>query len=179
MVTGIAAFAVAGGLLEVGRYFWLDEVKADAVPPVYELVEPAPYEHPAGTEDYYLFDGDFYIVNDRPEAFEDFEALFIETGDFFAATKNKDDFLAAEPTGFIFTDRKYNFKTISLGNKKLSFETEAVDGISYKFNGSYIEDELTQEGDYAAHSLIEGILTKLRNGKKIAEMKAKFAPNDN
>lgn len=187
----LTAFGVSVGLFEIGSYLTADsapEVKQEEevrTLTVEELrfpqTETAPQISetvPADeTEEYtkpeFSPEGNFYILDDLPKGFKDFEDLQIETADYSKASEeNNWAYYEIPPQGFFQTTKKFHFKRISVSEERLSFETEAIKGISYKFVGEYLSAEELEPDDY---TFIKGILTKLKDGKKIAEAEVKFA----
>ncbi|HEX8735830.1 MAG TPA: hypothetical protein VF721_10930 [Pyrinomonadaceae bacterium] len=132
------------------------------------------------TETEFYAEGAYYIIGDAPKGFEDFSNIGIITTDFAAEQAPESYDNQIPPKGFIFTDEKFNFTRINIGNRRITFETETKKGVSYKFVGEFIEEKTIEyktadgsEGiDYA---VLKGRLTKWRGGKKIAEAKANFA----
>lgn len=55
--------------------------------------------------------------------------------------------------------------------KDIYFETVKVNGLSYKFEGKFLEKMILEDGQY---SEVKGILTKFENDKKIAESQLSF-----
>src|ERR1044072_5746191 len=69
----------------------------------------------------------------------------------------------------------YRFKTLNVKQNNFTFTTVALKGVSYSFSGKFLKG-----GVYASGTLddeppvLEGTLTKFRNGQKLAEAKLKF-----
>ena len=57
---------------------------------------------------------------------------------------------------------------------RLAFDTKAVDGVSYHFEGVYSEHRKDQPGDGRVH--LEGKMSKLHKGRKVAETTLRFSP---
>lgn len=71
----------------------------------------------------------------------------------------------------------YEFKEAYLVDLKetpvrLEFVTQMVDGVNYRFNGSYLESSIEPDVAY-----LEGTLTKLVNGQPVSETKLRFSPD--
>jgi hypothetical protein len=70
----------------------------------------------------------------------------------------------------------YRFKTLTVKQNDFNFTTVARGGVSYTFSGKFLKG-----GNFAAtwsgdeEPVLEGTLTKFRNGKKLAEAKLKFS----
>ena len=86
------------------------------------------------------------------------------------------------PQGGSDSDGKYlsyEFKEAYLierkgGPVRLAFDTKAVNGVSYHFEGVYLQNRNNQSGDGGAH--LEGKGRKLQNGRKITETTLRFSP---
>lgn len=131
------------------------------------LVEQTDSSDETATEtEIWEFDGNgsFYITDELPKGFKDFDSINITTRDFGVESEDYPYGVPVPPEGYIRTSKKYKFTRIGIANRLIAFETEAKEGISYKFAGKLIE------ADYS----IEGRLIKLRNGKKIAESDIHF-----
>ena len=69
----------------------------------------------------------------------------------------------------------FRFRTITVKQNNFTFTTTTLRGVSYSFAGKFLKG-----GDFAATwtgedtPVLEGVLTKFKNGKKIAEEKLKF-----
>ncbi len=103
--------------------------------------------------------GSFYITDDLPKGFKDFDTISVTTRDFGVESEDYPYGVPIPPEGYVRTSKKYKFTLIGIANRQIAFKTETKEGISYKFVGKLIK------ADYS----IEGRLTKMRNGKKIAE----------
>jgi hypothetical protein len=126
-------------------------------------------------------EGDYYIIGDLPKEFKDFDTLSITTTSYEnASAENNYEAVAIPPEGFIATNKRFNFKRINIADKQIAFETETKKGVSYKFVGEFIDEEKieykTAEGyDFTEYAILKGRLTKIRDGKKIAETEVNFA----
>ena len=58
--------------------------------------------------------------------------------------------------------------------KNISFTTTAVSGVSYKFTGVFTRLDLEQKQIPEGEVVLKGKLTKLKNGRQIAEQDASF-----
>lgn len=69
----------------------------------------------------------------------------------------------------------HRFKTISVSREKLIFTTVALRGISYSFDGRFLKDGVYGETELDNETVVlEGHMTKFRNGQKIAEADMRF-----
>jgi hypothetical protein len=141
--------------------------------------EPVEEEKTAGALDR---SGYYYIIGDLPSGFKDFEWFDLTTRDYKnAAAENNYEGIPITPEGSFLTNKPFNFVKISLSDKWIAFETEAIDGISYKFVGEFPDEpeKITVEyddgsGAYTDEAILKGRLVKMRNGKKIIEREVKF-----
>jgi hypothetical protein len=145
-------------------------------------IEPKSDENSEKTEPEFCPDGEFYFAGDSPKGFKDFKSLTIQTKDYEQVSEENDyEGEPIPPKGYIFgnKNREFNFVRVSISPKQLSFETEAIKGVSYKFTGKYVDEEIKVKKDYGYEYTelveIKGTLIKMRDGKKIAEIEAKFA----
>jgi hypothetical protein len=126
----------------------------------------------------YEFDaaGSYYLIGKAPKGFEDLETFVIETSDYESSSeKNNWEIVSIPPKGSAYPDweKQIDFVRLNISNKQISFETEKKNGISFQFVGKFIESEVEME-NYTAYAILEGKLTKTKNGKKIAERNVKF-----
>ena len=71
----------------------------------------------------------------------------------------------------------YRFQTISVSQNSITFRTRTRAGISYGFRGRFLKGGVYAEMDSSVwdQPLLEGTLTKFKNGKKIAESRMRFS----
>jgi ribosomal 30S subunit maturation factor RimM len=67
---------------------------------------------------------------------------------------------------------KYKFISIKLTKDRLTFTTQTISGVHYKFDGRILKLK-AEQGDYYYLEL-EGTLTKLSNGEKVGEVTSQF-----
>jgi len=200
----LTAFGMSLGLHEVGSYLTTEfsskpvetvtvqpsiekenSISFDNLPPEATVFprrfDPAPVAEPETAkveeaERYDYLGGEYYVIGKLPKGFKDFESLSIQLTDYsLALPENNYEDVHIPPKGYVDMKKSvFDFARISVSNKRISFETEAIKGISYKFVGKFV-DEAIDMGEYLEHAALEGDLIKLRNGKKIAETQVKFA----
>jgi hypothetical protein len=124
-------------------------------------------------------DGDYYILGDVPKGFKDVEYLNVTTTSERAAPENNYEIVSVPPEGYLWNEKKFDFDSINVSGKRISFETEAKKGVSYKFVGEFIDEEkIPRKSDngeeYFEYAVLKGRLIKMRDGKKIAESKVKL-----
>jgi len=114
-------------------------------------------------------DGSFIIDGKVPPAFSDFEYLYLEGGPFKLAPDGKR--MIADPSialkGEVQGKRKriYKLKKAMMESDSLTFDSQAIAGISFQFSGRVLKGGPTDD-DFVK---IEGRLLKYLNGKKVAE----------
>jgi len=111
-------------------------------------------------------DGSFWIYGKPPNEFEDFSGINL----------NAKHLRRLPAPGVDLTNGKnLRFKSLLVARNKFTFATVAIRGISYSFSGHFLKG-----GVFAAANLdqetpvLEGTLTKLKNGRKVAEAKLRF-----
>lgn len=117
--------------------------------------------------------GMFYIDGEKlPIEFRDIVSLDIVTHDF---DKMNDDGTAGvpiPPKGELRTKKQFRFSRIGINGKTIAFQTETVNGVSYRFTGSYrSRDSCETDGPTPD---LTGKLIKIKDGKWAASMKVGF-----
>ena len=112
-------------------------------------------------------DGSFWIVGEPPNEFSNFTAINL----------NAKRLRRLPSPGVQENDgTTYRFKTVTVKRDNFTFTTMTRGGVSYSFSGRFLKG-----GNFAATWLgdetpvLEGTLTKFRDGKKLAEAKLKFS----
>ncbi|HEX8247754.1 MAG TPA: hypothetical protein VF599_06265 [Pyrinomonadaceae bacterium] len=112
----------------------------------------------------------YYIIGNLSKQFKDFDNLVVTTRDYRNSSE-KNDFRGdpIPPKGYVLTKevKKIKFARINIANRQISFETEAIAGISYRFVGKFI-DKHPIIGVYTSYPVLKGQLVKMRDGKMIA-----------
>jgi hypothetical protein len=199
VAVALTAFGASFGLLEIVRYLTAEEeikcvaveatqpakseanVTLDSLPskvtilPTRAEVSKSEEKNEDDSENEEYIGGEYYIIGELPKGFKDFHSLIVETTDYSLASAEKGyQDIHIPPEGYVYANNKeFTFKRVAVSRKQLSFETEAIKGVSYKFTGKHV-DEALDVGEYMAHADLEGVLTKLKDGKKIAEFKVKL-----
>jgi hypothetical protein len=172
------AFVFGIAFFNAGQYFQsafsTAEQKAELIEPVSieEITYPLPIIEQAKTPAFEQTDatadsdentgceydgyGDYYVVGDLPKEFKDFYGINLATRNFKAKSEDCPIGIPIPPEGYVQTTREYKFTRINMGNKQIAFETETIKEISYKFTGKFV-----------VLGVLEGRLTKMRNGKKV------------
>lgn len=110
--------------------------------------------------------GAFWISGEPPAGFADFSAINL----------NMRHLRRLPTSGLQLNDgTSFRFRTITVKQNNFTFSTVIVRGVSYSFTGKFLKG-----GDFAAtwmgeeEPVLEGVLTKFKAGKKVAEEKLKF-----
>ena len=202
VVIALTAFGASLGLLEIGSYLRaafaplkveikpLEPIQSPVVYPqpipdfATPVVTPAEESEPEEAEPVdWGATGDYYIIDDKPNGFEEFLNLSIE--DHVWSDKSSKP-IPIKPKGAIETDvgktettRIYNFSRINISGKKISLVSQAKKGVSYQFDGRFVDEEIklkSENGEeYTETVYLKGRLTKWRDGKKIAEAKVRLS----
>jgi hypothetical protein len=117
------------------------------------------------------FTGEYYI-DQKPRGFEDFDYIAIFMSDYEKQTDDGTYGVPIPPKGSVQTIKPFKFKRIAIGGPEITFQTEEVDGISYKFTGRFSTKAYCEiEGDQPD---LEGQLIKFMNGTWAASTNAKL-----
>jgi hypothetical protein len=135
-------------------------------PPEPSLVETQPA----------IFDpGEIYYPPEKsPQAFANIELLDIETREFWQ-DDGKYFNKPIVPTGYLRAGKDFKFKVITIADREITFETAEINDVSYRFVGHFPvipQYEYCEQCEYPPD--LKGKLTKLKNGKIVAEMNAEF-----
>lgn len=110
--------------------------------------------------------GSFWIEGEPPAEFKDFSGINL----------NMRRLRRLPTSGVQLNDgTSFRFRTITLKQNNFTFTTVTLRGVSYSFIGKFLKG-----GDFAATwmgeetPVLEGVLTKIKSGKKVAEENLKF-----
>ena len=159
--------------------------------PVEELIFPKASakaeteETKAETEDQtdesiaYGFDpsGEYYLIGGLNKSFEEMHGLFIKTMEYKDDPETKQWIQeAVTPEGNIYNKagKELKFVRLFISEKHISFETASKNGISYRFEGKFVENKEVEYNGETDAAVIEGILIKLKNGKEIVRRIAHY-----
>jgi hypothetical protein len=112
-------------------------------------------------------------------AFADIEFLEIATHEY---VEHDGKYISRPivPSGSLHTKKSFKFNKIAVNNRTISFETVTKDGTSYRFVGDFplsLQETYCEECEYPP--ALKGRLKKLKNGKVVSELEAKFYVYDN
>ena len=114
--------------------------------------------------------GAYYFVDEPPEAFKDVDwiALFAVDASGHKVPLN----------GFIRLKDRHRGRFVNffltkstLRGQAISFSTKVVRGISYTFEGQFLKLENLEDNEI----VLKGVLTKFRNGRKVAVFETRYS----
>lgn len=110
-------------------------------------------------------DGSFWIHGTPPPEFSDFDSINL----------NAKRLRYLNDPGLLMRTTRYRYKTLTVKRDNFSFTTMTVRGIFYTFSGRFLKGGVYGAGDLDDETpVLEGTLTRFRNGKKVAEANLKF-----
>lgn len=72
--------------------------------------------------------------------------------------------------------RTFHYKTLTVKRENFRFTTETRGGVSYSFAGKFLRGGVFAELDLNDEQpVLEGVLTKYKGGKKVADARLKFS----
>ena len=110
-------------------------------------------------------DGSFWIHGNPPAEFSDFDSINL----------NAKRLRYLNPPGLMMRTTRYRYKTLNVKRDNFTFTTMTVRGVFYTFSGKFLKGGVYGAGDLDDETpVLEGTLTKFRDGKKVAEANLKF-----
>jgi hypothetical protein len=110
-------------------------------------------------------DGTFWIKGDTPADFSEFDSINL----------NAKRARYLEPAGLRTRTTLLRYKTLVVKRDNFTFTTMTVRGVYYTFSGKFFRGGVYGAGDFDDETpILEGTLTKFRNGKKVAEANLTF-----
>ena len=125
-------------------------------------------------ETFILGEGRFEIEGRAPRGFNEFRYLYLEGAQLRRGSdpRRLTPVTPASVKGELYGRRKFRIRKAAFDGEQLSFETQAVGGVSFQFSGT------VYNGATAADQIIspafKGRLLKFMNGKKVAEAQVTF-----
>ena len=112
-------------------------------------------------------DGAFWIIGEPPDGFSDFGAINL----------NGKRVRRLPVQGLeLKNSKKFRFETATIKREDFRFTTATVGGVYYIFVGKFLRGGVFAEQDLNDQQpVLEGVLAKYKNGKKVAEAKLKFS----
>lgn len=110
-------------------------------------------------------DGSFWIHGTPPPEFSDFDSINL----------NAKRLWYLNAPGLMMRNTRYRYKTLTVKRDNFTFTTMTVRGIFYTFSGKFLKGGVYGAGNLDEETpVLEGTLTRFRNGKKVAEANLKF-----
>ena len=112
-------------------------------------------------------DGAFFLIGQPPEGFSDLEGIYLNGRR-----------LRRLPSQAYRTNnnKAFYYKVLVVKRDDFHFTTATVGGVSYSFVGKFLRGGVFAEQDLNDEQpVLEGVLTKYKNGNKVAEAKMKFS----
>jgi hypothetical protein len=112
-------------------------------------------------------DGAFFLIGKPPDGFSDFSGIYLNGRR-----------LRRLPTQSLQLNngKLFHYKTLSVKREEFRFTTLTVGGVYFTFVGKFLRGGVFAEQDLADEQpVLEGVLTKYKNGNKVAEAKLKFS----
>jgi len=124
------------------------------------------YSEAQNRKDRFDPDGALWIHGQPPNEFSDFSAINL----------NAKRVRRLPAAGVQLNNGKsFRFKTLVVKPEQLSFTTVVVAGVSYSFSGKFLKTGVFETATLDDQTpVLEGTLTKLKAGKKVAEAELKF-----
>ena len=122
---------------------------------------------PVFTQSRFNPDGAFWLIGEPPDGFSDFGVINLNARR-----------LRRLPTQGLELNngKKFSFKTVTVKRDDFRFTTLTVGGVYYTFVGKFLRGGVFATQDLSDEQpVLEGVLTKYKNGQKIAEAKMKFS----
>ncbi|HEV2914488.1 MAG TPA: hypothetical protein VGX92_14515 [Pyrinomonadaceae bacterium] len=115
-------------------------------------------------------EGEFNIVGDPPRGLSEVSAIELLRD---PARSFLNPHAGVYTTGGV----TYRFRTLTVTRDRFAFATVTVNGVSYSFTGRFLRGGVYAEmnSDQWGKPILEGRLTKLRGGRKVAKANLKFS----
>lgn len=111
-------------------------------------------------------DGSYWISGTAPDDFSDFGGINLNA---------KRLRRLPQPGVQLNNGRTLRFKQLSVKRERFTFTTVVVSNISYSFSGTFLRGGVFQSANLDDEKpVLEGVLTKFRAGRKVAEAKLQF-----
>src|SRR4029077_69083 len=111
----------------------------DAAPPYSPEPETTPVmSDPEPTANFDM-SGEYESAIEPPRPFKAFNVIEVEMTDYESASTDFPEGSPIPPKGYILFDKEYKFTRIAVSQKTFAFDTEAIDGVSYRFTGKFAQ----------------------------------------
>ncbi len=112
-------------------------------------------------------DGAFFLIGQAPTGFSDFSGIYLNGRR-----------LRRIPTQSLQLNngKMFHYKTLVVKRDNFSFTTVTMGGVYFTFAGKFLRGGVFAEQDLADEQpVLEGVLTKYKDGNKVAEAKMKLS----
>ena len=112
-------------------------------------------------------DGSFWIIGEAPNGFSEFGGINL----------NGRRLRRLPSQGLqLMNGKTFHYKTLIVKQNNFSFTTVTSGDVYYTFVGKFLRGGVFAEQDlFDEQPVLEGVLTKFKGGKKVAEAKLKFS----
>ena len=111
-------------------------------------------------------DGGFFLIGEAPQGFSDFDGIYL----------NGRRLRRIPSQALHLRNKTFHYKTLNVKQDDFRFTTVTVGGVYFTFVGKFLRGGVFAEQDLAdERPVLEGVLTKYKNGNKVAEAKLKFS----
>jgi hypothetical protein len=112
-------------------------------------------------------DGSFWVIGEPPDGFSDFSGINL----------NRRRLRGFPAQGLELNNgKRFSYKAPIVRRDKFSFTTVTVGGVYYTFVGKFLRGGVFAQQDLSDEQpVLEGVLTKYKNGQKVAEANIKFS----
>jgi hypothetical protein len=112
-------------------------------------------------------DGSFWIIGQAPNGFSEFGGINL----------NGRRLRRLPSQGLqLINGKTFHYKTLTVKQNNFSFTTVSSGGVYYTFAGKFLRGGVFAEQDlFDEQPVLEGVLAKHKDGKKVAEAKLKFS----
>ena len=116
--------------------------------------------------------GYFSMIGKPPKGFENFDTIqYWKKNQEQSGPDISDRLSGVNVSG----GRVYQYATVSVNRKSFVFTTKKVRGISFSFQGRFLRTDFVEEEFDLDKPVVEGKLSKYRNGKKVAEANVRLS----
>jgi hypothetical protein len=111
-------------------------------------------------------DGAFFLIGEPPKEFSEFDGIYL----------NGRRLRRIPSQSLQLNNKTFHYKSLSVKQDDFRFTTLTVGGVYFTFVGKFLRGGVFAEQDLADEQpVLEGVLTKFKNGNKVAEAKLKFS----
>ena len=88
--------------------------------------------------DYFDPEGTYFSITKLPEELRRFEAFVINNKTLEYDDKGSYEVKEIAPEGYVYSNGKYQFESVTIADGKISFRTKEDSGVIYKFEGEFL-----------------------------------------